>query len=670
MAAKTGRKRQLVWQGLLAAGVLALGSAQAETYGPVSQDETLWGVAAKLQAQHKHATIAQLAWAIYRANPTAFSPQTMKLKPGKTLNIPERAFIEEVSAKDARQQVLGETAPLAPTIAVVTSVPTAGEYGPVAQGETLWGIATKLRPQYGQATVAQVAWGLVQANAQTLEGKALPVGVTLKLPAADFVVKTSALEAKQQVFSRLESVPDGFFAVQGEPEPAASAPVPAAPATTASVTATVLASEAAQAAQPVAPEREKFRDTALGRELIGKRNAVSAAAVYARLAPLQEQFGGDPDYDYLLGIAALDSGHASEAVFALQRVVAQMPGFAGARLDLARAHYALGDYEDATDELNVLKGQNPPPEAAQAIEDYLAASKRGSLAYKSGVSGYAMLSAGYDSNANGATDTNTFLGIPLNAQNTSQDSSYGAVNLGVDGSIPLAPGVKGTLGAMGLYRNYPDASFVNSALARVSAGVEGRLKKKAVLGLTLSEQAQWLDGDSNNQLAAADAYGSLLVAEQWRVGANLRYGMLRYEAPLQIMDVDQVYLGAFAEGQLAPALRVQAALTLGRDEEKQTASPFGRDLWGLKAGAGYEISRTALWFASASGVFSDYSGLFFGLPRSDRQVLLNTGVEWRRGGADGYSFVTQLTAIDNHSDITLYDYQRVDVGIMLRKDFQ
>ncbi len=43
----------------------------------------------------------------------------------------------------------------------------------------------------------------------------------------------------------------------------------------------------------------------------------NAPAAYELLAPLESQRAGDPEYDYLLGIAALDSGQRERAIFAL-----------------------------------------------------------------------------------------------------------------------------------------------------------------------------------------------------------------------------------------------------------------------------------------------------------------------------------------------------------------
>ena len=64
---------------------------------------------------------------------------------------------------------------------------------------------------------------------------------------------------------------------------------------------------------------------------------------------------GNPDFDYLLGIAALDSGHGERAVFALERVLAVQPSNALARAEIARAYLFIGEKDTARREFENVK---------------------------------------------------------------------------------------------------------------------------------------------------------------------------------------------------------------------------------------------------------------------------------------------------------------------------
>ncbi|MDP1939135.1 MAG: tetratricopeptide repeat protein, partial [Gallionella sp.] len=133
------------------------------------------------------------------------------------------------------------------------------------------------------------------------------------------------------------------------------------------------------------------------------------AAAYALLKPLEFERAGDIRFDYLFGIAALDSGHADEATLAFERVLTMDPNFAGARLDMARAYYQLGDLLRAKTEFETVLSQNPPELARATIQKYLDAIASHEQAQKTRFSAYVEGVAGHDSNiANSSTQTFTF----------------------------------------------------------------------------------------------------------------------------------------------------------------------------------------------------------------------------------------------------------------------
>ena len=81
---------------------------------------------------------------------------------------------------------------------------------------------------------------------------------------------------------------------------------------------------------------------------------------FAMLSAREFELAGNPVYDYLLGIAALDSGRYSEAIFSLERTLDVQPDFSGARLALARAHYEAGEKAQARVLFRQLLDEQPP----------------------------------------------------------------------------------------------------------------------------------------------------------------------------------------------------------------------------------------------------------------------------------------------------------------------
>ena len=96
-------------------------------------------------------------------------------------------------------------------------------------------------------------------------------------------------------------------------------------------------------------------------------------AAYALLAPLESRRAGEVEFDYLLGIASLDTGHREQAVFALERVLSVNPNHAQARAEIARAYFEMGEKQNAKREFQNVRDSNPPEAVKQSIDRYLSA---------------------------------------------------------------------------------------------------------------------------------------------------------------------------------------------------------------------------------------------------------------------------------------------------------
>lgn len=124
---------------------------------------------------------------------------------------------------------------------------------------------------------------------------------------------------------------------------------------------------------------------------------------YSLLEPLDFERSGEVRFDYLIGIAALDSGKPDKATIAFERVLAVDPNFAGARLDMARAYYQLGDLSRAKTEFDLVMKQNPPEAARATIRKYLDAIAAYEQAKRTRMTGYVEGVVGHDSNVNSGT---------------------------------------------------------------------------------------------------------------------------------------------------------------------------------------------------------------------------------------------------------------------------
>lgn len=123
-----------------------------------------------------------------------------------------------------------------------------------------------------------------------------------------------------------------------------------------------------------------------------------AAEAYDLLAPFEDRLSGNVEYDYLLGIAALDSNKSDRATLAFERLLAVNPNFAGARLDMARAYFQLGDISRAKAEFDAVLSQDPPAQAREIIARYTAAIEAAEKAKLRTIRFYAEYTLGRDNN--------------------------------------------------------------------------------------------------------------------------------------------------------------------------------------------------------------------------------------------------------------------------------
>lgn len=123
---------------------------------------------------------------------------------------------------------------------------------------------------------------------------------------------------------------------------------------------------------------------------------------YQLASMLEHELAGDADFDMAYGRIALQVGQNDRAVFALERVVAEQPGWQQARFTLAQAYYKTKNYPAALYQLAQLEAQSPTSlaeavatlrSAAQREQDKLSGYQRHKINY----------AFGHDDNVNSGT---------------------------------------------------------------------------------------------------------------------------------------------------------------------------------------------------------------------------------------------------------------------------
>jgi tetratricopeptide (TPR) repeat protein len=135
---------------------------------------------------------------------------------------------------------------------------------------------------------------------------------------------------------------------------------------------------------------------------------------YQLLDDNEANLAGDPDFDYLLGTAAVMTKNYEQAIYVFERVLVLRPNHAGARLDMAISYFHLGNYEYAKRELQIilkLYRKSAPKPILNAVTSYLSKIEDKLTKFKQSYT--ASLSIGIDDNVNARSDYETVMGATL-----------------------------------------------------------------------------------------------------------------------------------------------------------------------------------------------------------------------------------------------------------------
>jgi tetratricopeptide (TPR) repeat protein len=386
---------------------------------------------------------------------------------------------------------------------------------------------------------------------------------------------------------------------------------------------------------------------------------------YELLRAYESALSGNPYFDYLLGVASLDSGYVNEAILSLQRSATAAPDFSGARMELARAHYEAAEYGTAQALFATLLGEDPPPAVREVITGYINAIDARPSSPPSRFSPYGELFTGHDSNANGSTENEQFLGFTLSPENQATDSMFLEAAAGFDWNLPRSINFGWFIGARASYRDNPDAPFVDAGIVSGVLGMNWR--SGAFFGSAdVNAYGASRDGESNETYGGANLLLGRSLSDRWDLSLALRSGALNYDESIEVLDVNRTLYTLAASYRFGTRGRLSVEAIGGKDDEQENGSPYGNSKAGGRVAIRAAIGERSYLTASIGTLTSDYDGLFFGAAREDRQTTSLLQFEFHDVWTNGLTLAPRLRYIDNDSDIDLYTYDRTEFGLMIR----
>ncbi len=401
--------------------------------------------------------------------------------------------------------------------------------------------------------------------------------------------------------------------------------------------------------------------------------AEQAEQAWQALAPQVGTRAGDPQFDYALAIAAIDSGRYGEAIIALQRVLAVQPGNAAARAELARAYAMSGDIDTARAQFaTVVDDPSLPDPVRQRFTGFVRQFDRQISGGGSNVSGFVDARGGHDSNINAATDL-TQITIPL-------FSFLGPGNLGPgaratdDGFAEVSAGLSGVTAigrqdrlfgsVLGSWRENLNTDAFDQASVTGTAGYAHSFANRDVISLSGQVQHFRLDGDGYRNSYGVIAQYTKAVANGRAITVSAQYNRLDFDGQPNL-DADRV---AVALGYVTR--NISATIQGGKEEtRRQAGDNFSNWFGNASIGGEFPLSQR---IAAVAGVAFDLRrydapDALFLVERADERLDLQGGLKVQITG--NLFFQPRATYTRNWSNIALYDYDRWTASAGLRLEF-
>jgi tetratricopeptide (TPR) repeat protein len=451
---------------------------------------------------------------------------------------------------------------------------------------------------------------------------------------------------------------------------------------------------------------------------------------YELLQPLEFEQAGDVQYDYLLGVSAVNAGKPDRATIALERIMATNPGLLDARQWLAIAYFQSGDMTRAKNDFNWLLSQAlSTPQIKATATQYLTAIKQqedareaeARKAQRPYLLGNVEFGYGKDSSiASVPQDYSSAylasIGQPAPADQPKIPSGiadrFELANLNMEGRVPfLNAGTYGYLSVDSNHRAYHGHGMMNSHTSIVKGGlnfvsrghtyrVEASRRGYRQVG---TEVSRGYTNNSAQSTVLADARLMLSEHDFWAFSAQ--YSSPHYPTtPTQ--DTKQTvfgtnYMHIFAR-QGSPL--VYFAFNHTRDKAIRSMDQYRfdgtYDLVDPNTGTVYgtanqytpvitDVSRktnaliaymqytfiesadiTAMWMESRRADSTEYarSGMLDFARGKDMMHVAMLGMNWRP--AKDWVVHPQWMRTKNDSNIPLYSYQKSEVSVSVKREFK
>ena len=396
-----------------------------------------------------------------------------------------------------------------------------------------------------------------------------------------------------------------------------------------------------------------------------------------------EAWEGDPEFDFLYGLAALEAGNPNESVFALERVAATaIDGVLRerARLELARAYFVTNNLTAAENLFNLVLSNNPPLNVQQNIEAFLQLITARRDAQIATFNWTIASSIGADDNINSATsngliDTPLIGQIELDPDGQETDDSFYNTTISMVYSYPFTRDRSLDVNVnLTHLDNFTTNQFDIDSLRGAVTYNWGSSVNRFKHGLSLTKVN--LDGNGFQDSLALNSSWQHAGNDGWYQTVAGSYSQIRYDTNNagtlnDLRDVNQLLLTGGVTKISGPFTHSLNLYHADEDPENPRGGAHnGRTFTGLAYSLLYRLNAQHTPFLRVSVQEVEHDSehpVFFETKRSDDNKSISFGWFWQE--RSNLMITGDISYTDNSSNIELFDYSRFKFQAGFRYQF-
>jgi tetratricopeptide (TPR) repeat protein len=390
-----------------------------------------------------------------------------------------------------------------------------------------------------------------------------------------------------------------------------------------------------------------------------------------------DQYEGEPEFDFLFGLAAMDSGRPTEAVFALERIAYTYPDEQRVKLELARAFYMSNNLPAARQLFTEVLDTNPTPNVQTNIRAFLTEIDAREENLRGNFTWYVNTGVGNDSNINSATELGvipTPIGdVELSANGQSIDDNYMDIGGGVTYAKPFSK--TSAVSATANYSQHNNLSTSAFDLDVLAADVSYAHVVQETMRFSYGARVQRVDLDSEHFQDSSSFITSWQRSpgDGWSQAVTGAYTQVRFDdginANASLRDVDQVLLSGVLGKTSGNFFHSVSAYVGDESAVKSLGANNAQQFYGIAFSEQFQLRPAHIPYFRISLHRSENEARdpIFNLEREDDTFSTSLGWVWRANR--NINVTTDVTYTDNDSNLDLYAYDRVKYQTALRYQF-